>query len=220
MKDWKPNSPPFIDFKRKVFTQNIRVADFIYQIGESEILRNKSKPIDISKIRSKATQAKIEYLKKCLLRYRKLTGYGRGMTAVQVGIPERFSVIYKGQTIKNIKNKMSVDEKDLMIVINPKIIKKSKKLLKYPEACMSASPVVVPTIRPSWIEFEYYDQLGKKHNWITKDNTAVGKMMNRVFMHEIDHMDGIINIDKVKNPKEIILQSDPKFYDRAKFEEV
>lgn len=220
MNSWKPTFPPFVDFKRKVFGQNIKVADFIYQIGESEILRKKSSSLPISKISLKDTQAKIKYLKECLLRYRKLTGYGRGITAVQVGIPERFSVIYRGQTITNIKSKKSVDEKDLMIIINPKIIKKSKKMVKYPEACMSASPLVVPTRRPSWIEFEYYDEKGKKQFWNMKADTDVGKMMNRVFMHEIDHMEGIINIDIVKNSKEIILQSDPKFYDSAKFEEV
>ena len=45
-------------------------------------------------------------------------------------------------------------------------------------------------------------------------------MMNRVFQHEFDHMEGVINIDKIKNPKEIILQSDPDFYTHARFEEV
>lgn len=45
-------------------------------------------------------------------------------------------------------------------------------------------------------------------------------MLNRVFQHEIDHMNGIINIDKVKSPKELILESDPDFHKNAKFEEV
>jgi len=32
--------------------------------------------------------------------------------------------------------------------------------------------------------------------------------------------DADINVDKVKSPKELILESDPKFYDNAGFEEV
>ena len=220
MSIWKPIKPPYIEYKKKVFKKAIKVSGFIHQIGESSNLRKPSKEIPISKITSKDTTEKIRYVKNCLIKYRKLTGYGRGITAVQLGISDKFSVIYIGQTIQNIKNKKQVSFKDLTVVINPKITRRSKKILKYPEMCMSANPVVVPTIRPSWIEFEYYDEKGKKKFWDTKDDTDVGKMMNRVFQHEFDHMDGIVNIDINKNPKEIILESDPDFYKNAKFTKI
>jgi len=217
---WRPNPPPFRGFKKKVFTKDIKVSGFIYQIGESEILRKPCKEVPLDKVTSKETKAKIKYLKDCLIKYRKITGFGRGITAVQVGIPERFSVIYKGQTIKNIKNKKSVTYDDVEVIINPKVTAKSKKLLRYPESCMSLSPVIVPTIRPSWIEFDYFDEEGKLEHWVRKDRNQVDRMMNRVFQHEIDHMEGIINIDKIKSPKEVILWSNPDFYSSAKFEEV
>lgn len=220
MSKWKPNPPKFIDFKKKVFRDSERVAGFIYQIGELEALRKPSTRVPLNKINSPETGKKINYLKNCLTKYRKLTGYGRGITAVQVGIPEKFSVIWKGQTVKSPGKSEGQRESGLMVVINPKIIKKSKRLLKYPEICMSASPVVAPTIRPAWIEFEYYDDNGKKKYWDTKDDTVVGKMMNRVFQHEIDHMNGIICVDIIKSVKKLILWSDPKFYNNAKFEEV
>lgn len=220
MKTWKPTPLPFSKFKKDKLKKEAEVANFIYQLGEFPYLRKSSKKVSLKEIKSKEFRTKLKYLKNCLIKYRKATGYGRGVTAVQVGIPERFSVIYKGQTITNIRNKVSVSQKDLMVVINPKITKKSKKLLSYPESCMSANPVIAPTIRPSWIEFEYYDERGELNYWNTKDNSKVGKMMNRVFQHEIDHMDGVINIDIVKNPKEIILHSDPNFYKSAKFEVV
>ncbi len=84
---------------------------------------------------------------------------------------------------------------------------------------MSASPIIVPVVRPSWIEFEYYDENGKKQIWNTKDDTKTNRIYNRVFQHEIDHMNGTINIDLV-NSSELILKSDPKFYDKASFIEV
>ena len=219
MTKWKP-TPSFVKHKREVFKNEINISSFIYKIGESKKLRLPSKEIPVTKITSSETKEKINYLKKCLLNYRKLTGYGRGVTAVQVGIPERFSVIYKGQTITNIKNKKDVTDKNIQVIINPKITKKSKHLLNYPESCMSASPVIVPTIRPSWIEFEYYDEEGNLKHWDTKDETDVGKMMNRVFMHEFDHMEGIVNVDIVKDPSKIILWSDPDFYKNAEFTKV
>ena len=219
-KYFTPVKPPFRVFKRKVLAKAAKVSDFVYQIGEVGDLRKPSQLIPVKKITSDAIKAKIKYVKTCLIKYRKLTGYGRGITAIQLGIPERFSVIYTGQTIQNSKTKKNVSYKDLEAIINPKITKRSKRLLKYPEMCMSLNPVIVPTIRPSWIEFEYYDEEGELKHWDTKDETEVGCMMNRVYQHEFDHMEGIINIDKTKNPREIILESDPDFYKNAKFEEV
>lgn len=203
---WKPSTPPFADFKKCVFQKASKVSEFIYQIGEYPKLRQPSKKVELKHIKSSEFKAKAKYLKECLIKYRRITGYGRGITAVQVGIPERFSVIYTSEK--------------LMIIINPKITKRSKKIFLYPEMCMSLNPIIIPTIRPSWIELEYFDEEGKLQHWKTKDDTDLGKIMNRVFQHEIDHMEGIINIDKIKNPKEIILESDPDFYNNATFEEI
>lgn len=205
MKSWKANLPPFRRYKIKVFGNAAKTGQFIYQIGESEDLRKPSKKIPLNKITSKVYQSKFNYLKNCLSKYRKLTGLGRGITAVQVGIPERFSVVYTPEK--------------LIIIINPKITKVSKEKLKYPEMCMSANPIIVPAIRPSWIEFEYFDENGQKQVWKMKDKTKNGRMLNRVFQHEIDHMDGTINVD-IGDPIEFILESDPKFYKNARFEKI
>jgi peptide deformylase len=218
MSNWKPTPPPFRNFKRKVFKRAGSVSDFIYQIGESDHLRQPTKAVPLKKICTRQYKDKFKYLKNCLKRYRKLTGYGRGISAVQVGIPERFSVIYQGQSVNPSGKKDNGG--DMLIIVNPKITKKSKKIFSYPEMCMSANPVIAPIVRPSWIEFEYYTEDGEKKLWDTKDDTEVGKMMNRVFQHEIDHLDGIINIDKVKDASQLILESDPKFYQNAEFGKV
>lgn len=206
MSTWKPASPPFHEFKKEVFTKAASVTDLIYQIGEYEQLRKPSQDIPQQLITSTAVQDKISYIKDCLIEYRRRTGYGRGISGVQIGIPERFAVIYMPDAF--------------VVIINPHIIKHSDKQLKYPEMCMSASPVIAPVIRPAWIEFEYFDEHNEKQYWNTKDDTVSGKLLNRVFQHEIDHMDGIINIDRVRLPKELILESDPSFYEQAAFEEV
>jgi peptide deformylase len=203
---WNPNKPKFIKHKTQILLNSARVGKFIHQIGEYDALRKPSKEVPISQIKSKDFRRKVAYLKKCLLNYRIITGYGRGITAVQVGTPERFSVIYTDSGLK--------------VIINPKITSASQKLLSFDEGCMSASPIIVPTIRPSWIEFEYYDEDANLQKWNTKDDSAQNKMMNRVFQHEFAHMDGKINVDMVKDPSTIILESDPNFYDSAKFEEV
>lgn len=205
---FKPTPPPFRNYKKKVFSVAAETGKFIYQIGEFEELRKPSQEVKVTEIKTPEFQEKIKYIKSCLKKYRKLTGKGRGITAVQIGIPQRFSVIF----MPDKKGKM-------MIIINPVITKRSKKLLRYPEVCMSANPIIAPVARPSWIEFEYFDELGTKQVWNTKDTTKEGKMYNRVFQHEIDHMDGIIDIDLVVS-RDLILESDPSFYKKAKFIEV
>lgn len=205
---WKPQLPPFRKYKKTVFANVIKTSSFIYQIGESPALRETSKAVPVGKITSPEYKKKLAYLKSCMKKYRRLAGMGRGITAVQVGISERFSVIY----MPEIKGELS-------IIVNPEITKRSKKLLVYPEMCMSANPIIASVVRPSWIEFSYYDEEGKKKYWDRKDTTRLGKMYNRVFLHEIDHMDGMINIDKV-DAKSLIFESDPSFYENATFEEV
>lgn len=205
---WKPQSAPQYKYKKQVFERTIATSSFVYQIGEYEALRKPSRPVPVSKIAKLEFQKKISYIKSSLKKYRELTGYGRGITAVQLGIPECFSVIY-----------MPERKQKFFVIINPKITKRSSMKLLYPEMCMSASPLIAPTVRPSWIEFSYYDEKGEEQYWSQKDDTKEGLMYNRVFQHEIDHMNGIINIDKVKSV-DLIFESDPTFYDRASFIEV
>ncbi len=76
---------------------------------------------------------------------------------------------------------------------------------------MSANPIIAKVIRPEFIEFEYYDEKGAKQFWNDKD-----RLLNRVFQHEIDHMEGIINIDLVDS-KDLILLSDAEFFKNAEF---
>ena len=189
------------DYKKSVFTAAAKVAHLTYQIGESDLLRKKSEEVKMLKIKSKPIQKTIANLKETLMEYKKFTGKGRGIAAVQIGILLQIAVIFIGN--------------DLVTVINPKIIKKSKKLLIYPEICMSANPVIAKVTRPAWVEVEYVDENGNKQFWTNKEDLVI----NRVFQHEIDHMEGIINIDLV-GPNELILDSDPEYFKRSKFETV
>jgi len=186
-------------YKRKVFEEASFTSHLTYQIGELNSLREKSEPV--KEIESSQTKLVISKLRKTLKEYRKLTGKGRGIAAIQIGYALRIAAIF--------------EEKEILVIINPRIINRSKKLLRFPEICMSANPIIAPVVRPSFIEFEYLNEKGEKVVWSEKEN----KIMNRVFQHEIDHMEGIINIDLVPS-KDLILNSDPKFFKEAKFEEV
>lgn len=188
-------------FKKQVFDEAAKIYNLTYQIGELSGLRKKSELVNVGDINSAETKTVVQKLKRTLRDYRRITGKGRGVAAIQIGIPLRIAVIFL--------------DKNILTIINPIITKKSKKLLRYPEICMSANPIVAPVIRPEYIEFEYLDESGFKQMW----NDHEDRLMNRVFQHEIDHMEGIINIDLVAS-KELVLLSDPSFFKTVKFEEV
>lgn len=205
---WKPNKPPFRAHKKDVFRKAASVADFIYQIGESDLLREASKEVPLEEIHTDTFQQKLRYLTSCLFRHRKQTGAGRGITAVQVGIAERFSVIYMPEMPGSI-----------FTLINPVITRVSQEVLLYPEICMSAVPIIAPTIRPAYAAIQYYDEKGEKQQWTKKAESREERIYNRVLQHEIDHMNGIINIDRVESHT-LILESDPTFYEKADFKKV
>jgi peptide deformylase len=186
---------------RKVFENAAIVAPLTVQIGQSEILRQKSKEVPLEKLDSPEIKKIIKDLHETLGRYKKLTGKGRGICAVQIGKLSKIAVLYIG--------------KKMITVINPVIKSESIKTLRYPEICMSANPVIAFVLRPAWVEVEYLNEFGEEKVWDDKED----KIINRVFQHEIDHMEGIINIDLVKS-KDLIFDSSPDILKNAKFEEV
>ena len=203
---WKPTKPQNKEFKKQSLLKTAKICKFIYQLGESSLLNQPAIEIKTEDITGKDIQQKIKYIQSCLLEYRKITGYGRGIAAVQVGIPDKIAVIYTPA--------------ELITIINPKITRLSQKQLKFPEMCMSTGNVISPIIRPSWIEFEYYNQRAEKQKWSITDDTAENTMLNRVFQHEIDHLNGIICISKATSLKDLSLETNPNFYNSTTFEEV
>lgn len=205
---WKPLLPPFRKYKKDMHEDPVVTGQFIFQIGESEDLRKPSPIVPLDKLNTKEYQAKIAYLKHCMLEYRRLTKKGRAIAGVQVGIPEQMVVVY----LPERKDKT-------WVLLNPHITDRSKELYEYPEMCMSCNSMIAPVVRPAWIECTYYDEKGRQHVWDTKDTTEKGRIDNRVLQHEIDHLHGIINIDRVESRKLIFL-SDPTFYAKATFKKI
>ena len=89
-----------------------------------------------------------------------------------------------------------------MAVINPKIISHSDKTEKDWEGCLS-----IPGIRaliPRWqsIEVEFTDRQGKLVQQEFTDFVA------RIFQHELDHLDGLVFLDRVETTKDIITEKE------------
>jgi len=87
------------------------------------------------------------------------------------------------------------------VVINPKIISQSKETSKEWEGCLSIPGIRAPIVRPAKIEVEYTDRKGKLNKKKFKDFTA------RIFLHEMDHLNGIVFLDRADS-KEIITEKE------------
>ena len=88
-----------------------------------------------------------------------------------------------------------------MFFVNPKIVKKSTKMSKYEEGCLSIPNLFAEVQRPSECEVEYLDYEGRK-----KILKASG-LLATCIQHEIDHLKGILFIDYLsKLKRDIILK--------------
>jgi len=75
-------------------------------------------------------------------------------------------------------------------VANPEILKTSQKTVAMEEGCLSVPGVWGVVERPESVEIEGRNQFGKKIKIKAKG------LLARVFQHEIDHLNGILFIDK------------------------
>lgn len=101
---------------------------------------------------------------------------GVGLAAPQIG--------------KNIRLAMINSRDGIFCLINPKYIKKSWARELAQEGCLSIPGVFGKVKRHKKISLTYYNQDGKKTKL-----TSEG-MMARVMQHEIDHLNGVLFIDK------------------------
>lgn len=81
---------------------------------------------------------------------------------------------------------------DGLVIINPRIVNHSIQTITEEEGCLSVPGIFGSVKRWGRVTIEYYDREGKKQSM-----NASG-LLARIFQHEIDHLDGILYIQKAK----------------------
>ena len=120
---------------------------------------------------------------------------GFGLSANQIGVDKRMCVI-------NIK--------EPMVLVNPKIVKRSEEAVQYIESCLSLPKtmrkpkntvrsinITVETDNLGTVEFwpDEPDKIGTEgHNYFADE----GLLECVVAQHEIDHLDGILITDSIR----------------------
>jgi peptide deformylase len=110
---------------------------------------------------------------------------GIGLAATQVGVPLRVIVI-----------DLSVGRKaeDIIVMVNPQFVSRDGAQLE-DEGCLSAPGFNATVVRPAKALVKGLDRHGQE---VTVE--AEG-LLARAFQHELDHLDGVVFIDRLRGIK-------------------
>ncbi|MFQ6074618.1 MAG: peptide deformylase [Candidatus Bathyarchaeia archaeon] len=146
------------------------------------LLREKSLPVDDPA--SKETRRLCRDLEDTLRHWRETTGYGRGIAAPQVGVLKR--VIF-----------LNADGRTPWPLINPEVVWRSEEEIVVWDACFCCLSIFYQVPRAWRIRVAYQDLNGNR-----KMVEAEGDL-SELLQHEIDHLDGVLAIDRVVDIKTV-----------------
>ncbi len=111
---------------------------------------------------------------------------GIGLAAIQIGVPKRVIVMDLAG---------SEEEPAPRYFVNPEITWKSDELFTYEEGCLSVPEIYDEIERPARVRLTYLNYAGEKVEEEAEGLFAV------CIQHEIDHLEGVLFIDKLSRLK-------------------
>lgn len=140
-------------------------------------LRVVSKPVDAKRLSSKEIKTLISDLHVTMKKEN-----GVGIAAPQVGVHERVIIAETDEGPKAF--------------INPEIIERSFKMVNSEEGCLSVPGIWGIVKRHRSVSVKALDENGE-----TVEMKANG-LLSIIFQHEIDHLDGVLFIDRAEELRE------------------
>lgn len=151
---------------------------------DNPILRKKARPLDTDP-NNPAVQQLIEDM---IATMRDASGVG--LAAPQVAVSQRIAVIEYGELPEGAPPDAEPPEPKLYVVINPEIAARSDDMVEGVEGCLSMPGYGGSVLRHQAITVKALNRKGrpikiKARGWLA-----------RIFQHEIDHLDGLLFIDR------------------------
>jgi peptide deformylase len=145
----------------------------IHQLGD-EVLRTPARRI------SKVDDAVRDLARDMLVSM--YAARGIGLAAPQIGVHQQLLVI---------DLELEDPSSPPLVLINPEITGVGGTICTYEEGCLSIPGVYLDVVRPSVVEVSYRDAMGRP-----KKLKADG-LMARCIQHEMDHLNGVLFVDRV-----------------------
>jgi len=121
-------------------------------------------------------------LRDTLAHWRATTTYGRGIAAPQIGVLRR--IVF-----------MNIDRP--WPLINPVITERSPETMVVWDACLSFLCIFFQVTRHAWVTVRYQDTSGTWHELRAEGD------LSELLQHEIDHLDGILAVDRMTDVRTI-----------------
>jgi peptide deformylase len=115
---------------------------------------------------------------------------GIGLAAPQIGVPRRVIVI---------DLTVGKDKKQIITLVNPELVEKEGEQ-REEEGCLSVPGYDGTPVRPARVVVKGLDLEGKERTY------AGTELLARAFCHEIDHIDGLLFVDRLSPLKRDLLK--------------
>ncbi len=117
-----------------------------------------------------------------LAHWRRTTGYGRAIAAPQIGVAKRVVFMNLGEPWP---------------MVNPAIVERSEETMVVWDACLSFLFVFCRVVRHREVRVRYQDLEGAWHEL----EAGAEDDLSELLQHEIDHLDGILAVDRMTSPR-------------------
>jgi len=155
----------------------------------AKVLRQVAKPVVLKDLGTKKLGDILSKMKKAL----HTENDGVAIAAPQIGVSLRIFMVKGGVTSPKSTDK---------VFINPEVLKLSKKKMKVEEGCLSVRYLYGRVSRHEKVTIKALDEKGKVMT------IGASRLLAQIFQHEIDHLNGILFIDKAVNVRDLPPETD------------
>ncbi len=160
-------------------------AASVLLIGDPR-LREVSAPVD--DVKDKQFIAENRTLAATLEDFRKAHGFGRAISAPQIGVAKRFIALNLDGCPRTM--------------VNPVIVWRDARKFTLWDDCMSFPFLLVRVARSESISVKFSDDTGKEQTWDRLDRAT-----SELLQHEIDHLDGILAVDRAADRDALVTRA-------------
>jgi peptide deformylase len=151
----------------------------ILELGDDTLRRVSTPAADPDQIRRV-----MQDLEDTLADFRQRHGFGRGISAIQIGEPLRLIFLHaEGRRFE---------------LVNPAFVEKSAETFEMWDDCFSFPDLMVRLRRHARVVIEYEDLDGARRRLEAED------ALSELIQHEMDHLDGVLAVDHAASSRDLM----------------